>query len=42
MAKHYRELIPHADVVELEGIGHDPPGTGTQGSTKRLLSSPGA
>jgi pimeloyl-ACP methyl ester carboxylesterase len=24
MAKHYRELIPNADVVELEGIGHYP------------------
>lgn len=24
MAKHYHELIPHADVVELEGIGHYP------------------
>jgi pimeloyl-ACP methyl ester carboxylesterase len=24
MAKHYRELIPYADVVELEGIGHYP------------------
>jgi hypothetical protein len=22
MAKHYRELIPNADVVELEGIDH--------------------
>jgi pimeloyl-ACP methyl ester carboxylesterase len=24
MAKHYRELIPNADVVELEGVGHYP------------------
>jgi len=24
MAQHYRELIPNADVVELEGIGHYP------------------
>jgi pimeloyl-ACP methyl ester carboxylesterase len=24
MAKHYRGLIPHVDVVELEGIGHYP------------------
>jgi pimeloyl-ACP methyl ester carboxylesterase len=24
IAKHYRELIPNANVVELEGIGHYP------------------
>jgi pimeloyl-ACP methyl ester carboxylesterase len=24
MAKHYRELIPNANLVELEGIGHYP------------------
>lgn len=24
MAKHYRELIPNADVVELKDIGHYP------------------
>jgi pimeloyl-ACP methyl ester carboxylesterase len=24
MAKHYRELIPNTNVVELEGVGHYP------------------
>jgi hypothetical protein len=36
MAKHYRKLIPNADVVELEGIAHGTRGAGAQGSSKRL------